>query len=115
MSRQAVSKHLALLQDAGLVVARGEVRGRRYELTPAPLADALGWMVDVGAGGMTGSRDSSVRSKPGGASHPGSSAATTRRRIPGTSMPSSRSWSSAVPYDVMNRRGTPTDAKRDGT
>jgi len=50
MSRQAVSKHLALLQDAGLVVARGEVRGRRYELTPAPLADALGWMVDVGAG-----------------------------------------------------------------
>ena len=27
-----------------------EVRGRRYELTPAPLADALGWMVDVGAG-----------------------------------------------------------------
>src|SRR6185436_5309096 len=50
MSRQAVSKHLALLQDAGLVAARGEVRGRRYELTPAPLADALGWMVDVGAG-----------------------------------------------------------------
>jgi DNA-binding transcriptional ArsR family regulator len=50
MSRQAVSKHLALLQDAGLVVARGEVRGRRYEFTPAPLADALGWMVDVGAG-----------------------------------------------------------------
>ena len=30
MSRQAVSKHLGLLQDAGLVVARGEVRGRRY-------------------------------------------------------------------------------------
>ncbi len=50
VSRQAVSKHLALLQDAGLVVGRGEVRGRRYELTPAPLADALGWMVDVGAG-----------------------------------------------------------------
>ena len=50
MSRPAVSKHLALLQDAGLVVARGEVRGRRYEHTPAPLADALGWMVDVGAG-----------------------------------------------------------------
>jgi len=50
MSRQAVSKHLALLQEAGLVVGRGEVRGRRYELTPAPLADAMGWIADVGAG-----------------------------------------------------------------
>jgi DNA-binding transcriptional ArsR family regulator len=50
MSRQAVSKHLAMLQDAGLVVGRGEVRGRRYELTPAPLAGAMGWIVDVGAG-----------------------------------------------------------------
>ncbi len=50
VSRQAVSKHLALLQEAGLVVGRGEARGRRYELTPAPLADALGWMLDVGAG-----------------------------------------------------------------
>ena len=50
MSRQAVAKHLALLQDAGLVVGRGEVRGRRYELTPAPLAEAMGWIVDVGAG-----------------------------------------------------------------
>ncbi len=50
VSRQAISKHLALLQDAGLVVGRGEVRGRRYEITPAPLADAMGWIVDVGAG-----------------------------------------------------------------
>jgi len=50
VSRQAVSKHLALLQDAGLVAGRGEVRGRRYEITPAPLADAMGWIVDVGAG-----------------------------------------------------------------
>jgi DNA-binding transcriptional ArsR family regulator len=50
VSRQAISKHLALLQDAGLVVGRGEVRGRRYEITPAPLAEAMGWIVDVGAG-----------------------------------------------------------------
>jgi DNA-binding transcriptional ArsR family regulator len=50
VSRQAISKHLALLQDAGLVAGRGEVRGRRYEITPAPLADAMGWIVDVGAG-----------------------------------------------------------------
>ena len=50
VSRQAVTKHLAMLQEAGLVTGRGEVRGRRYELTPGPLADAMGWMVDVGAG-----------------------------------------------------------------
>ena len=50
VSRQAISKHLALLQDAGLVAGRGGVRGRRYEITPAPLADAMGWIVDVGAG-----------------------------------------------------------------
>jgi DNA-binding transcriptional ArsR family regulator len=50
VTRQAVSKHLALLREVGLVTPRGEVRGRRYELDPGPLADALGWMVDVGAG-----------------------------------------------------------------
>jgi DNA-binding transcriptional ArsR family regulator len=50
VSRQAVTKHLALLQDAGLVIGHGEVRGRRYELTPAPLVDAMGWIADVGAG-----------------------------------------------------------------
>jgi DNA-binding transcriptional ArsR family regulator len=44
ISRQAVTKHLALLQDAGLVVGHGEVRGRRYELTPGPLVEAMGWI-----------------------------------------------------------------------
>jgi DNA-binding transcriptional ArsR family regulator len=50
ISRQAVTKHLALLQDAGLVVGNGDVRGRRYELTPGPLVEAMGWIADVGAG-----------------------------------------------------------------
>jgi DNA-binding transcriptional ArsR family regulator len=50
VTRQAVSKHLATLREAGLVTPHGDVRGRRYELTPAPLADAVGWMMDVGAG-----------------------------------------------------------------
>jgi DNA-binding transcriptional ArsR family regulator len=50
ISRQAVTKHLALLQEAGLVVGHGEVRGRRYELTPEPLVEAMGWIADVGAG-----------------------------------------------------------------
>jgi DNA-binding transcriptional ArsR family regulator len=49
VTRQAVSKHLALLEAAGLVTPSGEVRGRRYAFTPAPLTDAVGWIVDVGA------------------------------------------------------------------
>jgi DNA-binding transcriptional ArsR family regulator len=49
MTRQAVAKHLSALSGAGLVQARREGRETRYTLTPAPLADAMEWMVDVGA------------------------------------------------------------------
>lgn len=49
VTRQAISKHLLVLEEAGLVSASGETRRRRYHLTPRPLADAMGWMVDVGA------------------------------------------------------------------
>jgi DNA-binding transcriptional ArsR family regulator len=49
VSRQAVVKHLAVLEEAGLV--RGTRAGRRvvYELTPEPFADAARWMSEVGA------------------------------------------------------------------
>jgi DNA-binding transcriptional ArsR family regulator len=49
ISRQAVVKHLSLLENAGLV--RGERDGRRvvFRLTPGAFADAAGWMHDVGA------------------------------------------------------------------
>lgn len=49
VTRQAVSKHLVVLEEAGLVTASGDSRRRRYQLTPRPLAGAVGWMVDVGA------------------------------------------------------------------
>ena len=49
VSRQAVTKHLVVLEEAGLVSASGDSRRKRYRLTPRPLADAMGWMVDVGA------------------------------------------------------------------
>ena len=49
ITRQAVAKHLAALQRAGLVEPRREGRETRYTLTPAPLMDAMGWMADVGA------------------------------------------------------------------
>jgi DNA-binding transcriptional ArsR family regulator len=48
MTRQAAAKHLATLAGAGLVESRREGRETRYTLTPAPLAQAMEWMADVG-------------------------------------------------------------------
>jgi DNA-binding transcriptional ArsR family regulator len=49
VTRQAVVKHLALLERAGLVDAEREGRNVRYRLTPAGFTDAVAWMTDVGA------------------------------------------------------------------
>jgi DNA-binding transcriptional ArsR family regulator len=49
MSRQAVAKHLAALERAGLVTPRREGRETRYRLTPEPLDAAIAWMEEVGA------------------------------------------------------------------
>jgi len=43
-SRPAISKHLRVLRQARLVRERREGRLRRYELTPAPLAEAASWI-----------------------------------------------------------------------
>ena len=49
ITRQAVAKHLAALQHAGLVEPRREGRETRYTVTPAPLMEAMDWMAEVGA------------------------------------------------------------------
>jgi DNA-binding transcriptional ArsR family regulator len=49
ITRQAVSKHLALLEDAGLVAATRAGREVRYTLTTPPLDEAMAWMAAVGA------------------------------------------------------------------
>ena len=49
VTRQAVAKHLAALNDAGLVESRREGRETLYELTPQPLGAAMDWIADVGA------------------------------------------------------------------
>lgn len=49
ISRQAVSKHLDLLAEAGLVSSRRHGRAVVYRLTPKPFADAVSWMTHVGA------------------------------------------------------------------
>jgi len=46
MSRQAVSKHLALLQSAGLVSVRSAGRHRIHALNPVPLSNVSGWLAD---------------------------------------------------------------------
>jgi DNA-binding transcriptional ArsR family regulator len=49
ISRQAVVKHLNALTDAGLLDRTRAGREVRYQFTPAPLSDAVGWMAEVGA------------------------------------------------------------------
>jgi DNA-binding transcriptional ArsR family regulator len=49
VTRQAVSKHLAALGQAGLVESERAGRETRYRLTPGPLGRAMDWMADVGA------------------------------------------------------------------
>jgi DNA-binding transcriptional ArsR family regulator len=44
MTLSAVSQHLRLLREAGLVVDRREGRERLYRLNPAPLHEVAGWV-----------------------------------------------------------------------
>jgi DNA-binding transcriptional ArsR family regulator len=48
ISRQAVSKHLRALSQAGLLERERSGRDVRYRMTPAPLSEAVSWMADVG-------------------------------------------------------------------
>jgi DNA-binding transcriptional ArsR family regulator len=49
VSRQAVSKHLDVLADAGLVHRHRAGRDVRFSVDVAPLDDALAWIAAVGA------------------------------------------------------------------
>lgn len=49
VSRQAVSKHLSALSDAGLVASERAGREIRYTLTPQPMSHLVTWLADVGA------------------------------------------------------------------
>ena len=44
MTFGAVSQHLKILEDAGLVRARRDGRHRRYRLEPAPLGQVADWL-----------------------------------------------------------------------
>jgi len=49
VTRQAIAKHMAALEEAGLVTGERVGREHRYHLTPAPLTAAMSWMASVGA------------------------------------------------------------------
>ena len=49
ISRQAVTKHLAVLRSAGLVARRASGRETLYALRPERLAEAGSWLDSVGA------------------------------------------------------------------
>jgi DNA-binding transcriptional ArsR family regulator len=49
VSRQAVAKHLVALREAGLARATPSGREVRYDLTPAPMAEAVAWITQTGA------------------------------------------------------------------
>ena len=44
LSQPAVSKHLRILRDAGLVEARVDAQRRLYRIRPEPLADLDAWL-----------------------------------------------------------------------
>jgi DNA-binding transcriptional ArsR family regulator len=44
MSQAAISQHLRLLRDTGLVEARARGRNRVYRLRPDGFADLRGWL-----------------------------------------------------------------------
>jgi DNA-binding transcriptional ArsR family regulator len=48
VTRQAVQKHLAQLEQAQLVDGERVGRETRFAATPAPLAEAIAWMTAVG-------------------------------------------------------------------
>jgi DNA-binding transcriptional ArsR family regulator len=49
MSRQAVAKHLSVLQRAGLVASRKDGRDVRFRLEADPLTQAMRWMAALAA------------------------------------------------------------------
>ena len=46
-TRQAILKHLQVLQAAGLLAHERTGREVRYRVTPQPLASAVGWILDT--------------------------------------------------------------------
>jgi DNA-binding transcriptional ArsR family regulator len=62
LTRQAVLKHLQVLEAAGLLDHERAGREVRYRVTPKPLASAVGWILDTA--GMWDKRIDRLRRLP---------------------------------------------------
>ncbi|MFC9440838.1 ArsR/SmtB family transcription factor [Nocardia sp. NPDC057030] len=49
VSRQAVAKHLTVLEDAGLVTGRRAGREVLYRISPEPLNESADWLAELAA------------------------------------------------------------------
>lgn len=49
ISRQGISKHLNIMEEAGLVTVRQQGRDKFYHLTPEPLEEASLWISAIAA------------------------------------------------------------------
>lgn len=49
ITRQGILKHLAVLEEAGLVTVQQAGREKRYTLTPEPLRDLTAWLAELNA------------------------------------------------------------------
>jgi DNA-binding transcriptional ArsR family regulator len=68
VSRPAISRHLRVLREAGLLTARAEGRERRYAIAPGPLRDAAARISALDAfwrDGMARLGEELSRRKPG--------------------------------------------------
>ncbi len=62
VSRPAISKHLRLLRESGLVTETRQGRERIYELVPGALESVAAWVRDLG--GRTTGADARLRPEP---------------------------------------------------
>lgn len=49
ITRQGITKHLGILNEAGLVTIHQHGRDKRYALTPEPLANTITWVMAIQA------------------------------------------------------------------
>ena len=68
VSRPAVSQHLRVLKDAGLVLDRADGTRRLYALDPRPLADLRAYVEGFWTKALAGFKNAAEKKERGGAS-----------------------------------------------
>lgn len=64
VSRPAVSRHLRVLREAGLVRERRDGKRRLYRADPEPLAELRSWLDDYWAGRLSALRALAEKEEP---------------------------------------------------